>query len=77
VLAQREVPAATNEIAEFQPLLAGLDLASVVVTADALHTQRDHANFLVDRGADYRWSSRPTSRPCTASSPACRGGPSR
>ena len=53
VLAQREVPAATNEIAEFQPLLAGLDLASVVVTADALHTQRDHANFLVDRGADY------------------------
>jgi hypothetical protein len=23
------------------------------------------------------WSSRPTSRPCTASSPACRGGPSR
>ena len=35
VLAQREVPAATNEIAEFQPLLAGLDLAGVVVTADA------------------------------------------
>ena len=52
VLAQREVPAATNEIAEFQPLLAGLDLASVVVTADALHTQPDHASFLVDRGAD-------------------------
>jgi predicted transposase YbfD/YdcC len=53
VLAQREVPAATNEIAEFQPLVAGLDLASVVITADAMHTQRDHASFLVDRGADY------------------------
>jgi predicted transposase YbfD/YdcC len=53
VLAQREVPAATNEIAEFQPLLDGLDLVGVVVTADALHTQRDHAAFLVDRGADY------------------------
>jgi predicted transposase YbfD/YdcC len=53
VLAQREVPAATNEIAEFQPLLAGLDLAGMVVTADAMHTQRDHASFLVDRGADY------------------------
>ena len=53
MLAQREVPAATNEIAAFQPLVAGLDLASVVVTADALHTQRDHASFLVDRGADY------------------------
>ena len=25
----------------------------MVVTADALHTQRDHASFLVDRGADY------------------------
>jgi hypothetical protein len=47
VLAQREVPTATNEIAEFQPLLDGLDLAGAVVTADALHTQRDHASFLV------------------------------
>jgi predicted transposase YbfD/YdcC len=53
VLAQREVGAATNEIAAFQPLLAGVDLAGVVVTADALHTQRDHAAFLVGRGADY------------------------
>jgi predicted transposase YbfD/YdcC len=53
VLAQREVPTATNEIAEFQPLLDGLDLAGAVLTADALHTQRDHASFLVDRGADY------------------------
>ena len=53
VLAQREVPAASNEIPTFQPLLDGLDLAGAVVTADALHAQRDHAAFLVDRGADY------------------------
>ena len=53
VVAQRDVPTATNEIAVFAPLLAGLDLAGVVVTADALHTQRDHAGFLIDRGADY------------------------
>jgi predicted transposase YbfD/YdcC len=53
VLAQREVPTATNEISEFQPLLAGLDLAGAVVTADALHTQCDHAAFLVEAGADY------------------------
>jgi predicted transposase YbfD/YdcC len=53
VLAQRQVPTATNEISTFQPLLAGLDLAGAVVTADAMHTQRDHASFLVDRGADY------------------------
>jgi len=45
------VPAASNEIPTFQPL-EGLDLAGVVVTADALHAQRDHASFLVDRGAE-------------------------
>jgi predicted transposase YbfD/YdcC len=45
VLAQREVGAATNEITEFQPLLAGLDLSGVVVTADAMHTQPDHATL--------------------------------
>jgi predicted transposase YbfD/YdcC len=53
VLAQRQVDGAPAEVPGFQPLLAGLDLAGVVVTADALHTQRDHAAFLVDRGADY------------------------
>jgi predicted transposase YbfD/YdcC len=53
VLAQRQVDGAPGEVPAFQPLLAGLDLGGVVVTADALHTQRDHANFLVDRGADY------------------------
>jgi predicted transposase YbfD/YdcC len=52
-LAQREVPTATNEIATFQPLLARLDLAGAVITADAMHTQRDHASFLVEAGADY------------------------
>jgi predicted transposase YbfD/YdcC len=31
----------------FIPLLAGLDLAGVVVTADALHTHADAATFLV------------------------------
>jgi predicted transposase YbfD/YdcC len=53
VLAQRQVDGAPGEVPAFQPLLAGLDLAGVVITADALHTQRDHAAFLVDRGADY------------------------
>lgn len=53
VLAQRQVDGAPGEVPAFQPLLAGLDLAGVVVTADALHTQRDHASFLVGRGADY------------------------
>jgi predicted transposase YbfD/YdcC len=47
VLAQRDVDAKTNELTGVRPLLADLDLAGVVVTADALHTQRDAAEFLV------------------------------
>lgn len=53
VLAQRDVGAKTNEISEFQPLLSTVELAGVVVTADALHTQRAHAHHLIARGADY------------------------
>jgi len=54
VIAQREVPSHTNEITQFQPLLDQVDLAGRVVTADALHTQADHARWLVtERHADY------------------------
>ena len=31
----------------FRPLLDGLDLADTVITADALHTQPEHADWLV------------------------------
>jgi predicted transposase YbfD/YdcC len=37
----------TNEITRFAPLPEPLDLAGCVITADALHTQREHAQFLV------------------------------
>jgi hypothetical protein len=54
VIAQREVAHKTNEITEFRALLADVDLEGAVVTADALHTQRDHARFLVEeKNADY------------------------
>jgi len=54
VLAQRRVDGKTNEIPEFAPLLDEVDLAGRVVTADALHCQRDHARYLVaERHADY------------------------
>jgi len=54
VVSQQEVDGKTNEITCFQPLLDTVDLAGVVVTADAIHTQRSHATYLVeDRGADY------------------------
>jgi predicted transposase YbfD/YdcC len=47
VLAQAEVDGKTNEITQFRPLLDGLDLAGWVVTADAMHTQHAHADWLV------------------------------
>jgi predicted transposase YbfD/YdcC len=47
VLAQTDVDHTTNEIARFRPLLDHLDLTDTVVTADALHTQREHADWLV------------------------------
>jgi predicted transposase YbfD/YdcC len=47
VLAQTDVNAKANEIARFQPLLEDLDLAGRIITADAMHTQREHADWLV------------------------------
>jgi predicted transposase YbfD/YdcC len=53
VLAQTEVGAKTNEIPMFEPLLDGLDISGMVITADALHTQRRHVEYLHRRGADF------------------------
>jgi predicted transposase YbfD/YdcC len=54
VLAQRRADGKSNEITGFRPLLEEVDLAGRVVTADALHCQRDHARYLVgERHADY------------------------
>ncbi|MFE4423505.1 ISAs1 family transposase [Streptomyces sp. NPDC056817] len=54
VLAQLDVGEKTNEITRFEPLLDAIaDLAGVVVTADALHTQREHAAYLLGRRAHY------------------------
>jgi predicted transposase YbfD/YdcC len=47
VLAQRQVDGAPGEVPAFQPLLDALDLAGVVVTADALQTHAHAAEFLV------------------------------
>ena len=54
VLGQVDVEAKTNEIPMFATLLDGVDLAGTVVTADALHAQRAHAEYLAgQRGAHY------------------------
>lgn len=56
VLGQLAVGGKTSEINRFAPLLdtmTSLDLAGVVITADALHTQRDHVTDLRSRGAHW------------------------
>ncbi|WP_420895852.1 ISAs1 family transposase [[Actinomadura] parvosata] len=53
VLAQRQVEAKSNEIPAFAPLLCGLDLSAMVITADALHTQAEHARQIVAAGGHF------------------------
>ncbi|MDX2908585.1 ISAs1 family transposase [Streptomyces griseiscabiei] len=54
VLAQLDVGEKTNEITCFQPLLDTVaDLTGTAVTSDAMHTQREHANYLLGRSAHY------------------------
>lgn len=47
VLGQVAVDGKSNEITAFRPLLQPLELTRMVITADALHSQREHAQFLV------------------------------
>jgi hypothetical protein len=57
VVGQRQVDKKSNEITAFKPLLEPLDLEGKVVTADAMHTQVEHARFLVeDKKADFIFS---------------------
>jgi len=53
VLGQLAVTAKSNEIPAVRTLLAGFDLKGVVVTVDAIHTQTDTAQLIVEAGGDY------------------------
>ncbi len=54
VRAQHAVDVKSNEITAVRPLLADLNLVDQVVSADAMHTQRDLAQWLVDdKNAHY------------------------
>ncbi|MEV4569546.1 ISAs1 family transposase [Nonomuraea sp. NPDC049419] len=53
VLAQRQIEAKSNEIPAFTPLLRSLNLTGVAITADALHTQHDHAHQITAAGGHY------------------------
>ena len=52
-LPRKEIARKTNEILELRNLLSDVDITGKVVTADALHTRRATARFLVeDKKAD-------------------------
>jgi predicted transposase YbfD/YdcC len=54
VVAQARVPEGTNEIPVAQEMLKSMDIEGGVVTADALHTQKETANTIVEeKKANY------------------------
>ena len=52
-LTQRRVADKSNEIPALPDLLAPLDLDGALITADAMHTQRSTAEWIISRGAHY------------------------
>jgi predicted transposase YbfD/YdcC len=63
VLGQVDVGEKTNEIPMFAPLIdrllaAGIDPTTLTITADALHTQRAHADYLHERGAGFVFTAK-------------------
>ncbi len=58
VIAQKDVDAKTNEITQVAPLLDEIDITGALVTADAMHVQKETARYLVeDKHADYLFSA--------------------
>jgi predicted transposase YbfD/YdcC len=53
VLAQRAVDGKSNEITAIPELLAMLNLKGAIVSIDAMGTQKEIAERIVDQGADY------------------------
>jgi hypothetical protein len=53
VTGQSQIPDKTGETKAFAVVLDQLDIAGAVITADALHTVKAHATYLLGRGAFY------------------------
>jgi predicted transposase YbfD/YdcC len=53
IIGQVAVGDKTSEVPELRNLLAGLDIAGCVITADALHTCRETAEDIIAAGAHY------------------------
>jgi predicted transposase YbfD/YdcC len=59
VLGQVDVAAKTNEIPLFTTLLDRIDLTEALITADAMHAQPDHADYLHNHSAHYILTVKP------------------
>ena len=64
VLGQKAVPEGGNEITAARALLELFDLKGVLVTADAIHCQRETARIVLERGGDYLFALK-KNRPAT------------
>lgn len=54
ILGQVSIGIKTNEITRFEGLLNTIkNLTGMIIAADALHTQRSHAEYLIKRGAHH------------------------
>ena len=53
VVGQIAIDTKSNEIPALRDLLGMMDIEGLIITADAMHTQRDTAMFITNRGADY------------------------
>jgi predicted transposase YbfD/YdcC len=53
IVGQKAVPAGGSEIGTAREVLRLLDLKGVLVTADALHCQRETAEIILERGGNY------------------------
>ncbi|WP_149831112.1 hypothetical protein [Streptomyces tailanensis] len=71
VIAQWQIAVKRNEIPAFASLLDRIDLRGVVVTADAMRTQRAHAGHVITVGGHYLLVA--TRRSCASSCETCPG----
>jgi len=65
VIGQKAVPEGGNEITAARQLLEQLDLRGMLITADAMHCQRETVELVLARGGTTCSRSRTTGRRCT------------
>ncbi|WP_425565675.1 transposase [Pilimelia columellifera] len=67
-IGQTLTPTDTTEVTQISALLDPVDITGMTVTADAAHPSVKTATYLLDRGAGYVFTVKPTSRASTRGS---------